>query len=144
MTITEAATKQGISKQAIYQRLKREGMTIDDIRNAETKQLTDTGYAWIVNAFNKQDDSQRKQQTVDVDMYNAVKTELTKAQAEIERLKQAAEVLTVKLQAAEKTVETLTKDKQNLQNTVNGLTNNQQLLIEGATAPWFIRWFKKK
>ena len=40
MTLTEAVKLYGISTQAVYQRLKREGLTISALREGESKELS--------------------------------------------------------------------------------------------------------
>lgn len=51
MTIKEAATKYGISTQAIYQRIAKSGKKAKDITNAKTGELTETGAALLASWF---------------------------------------------------------------------------------------------
>lgn len=51
MTIKEAADRYGVSRQAIYQRLKRQGIQIDRLRDTETGELTAEGVAILSNMF---------------------------------------------------------------------------------------------
>ena len=51
MTIKEAAARYGISRQAIYQRLKRQGLQVDMLRDPKTGELTPEGEATLSSMF---------------------------------------------------------------------------------------------
>lgn len=53
MTIKEAALAYGVSKQAIYQRLKRTGKPLDSIRHPETGVLTEEGEAVLRSIYDQ-------------------------------------------------------------------------------------------
>lgn len=53
MTIKEAASLYGVSKQAIYQRLKKTGKPLDSIRNPETGVLTEEGECLLNSIYNQ-------------------------------------------------------------------------------------------
>lgn len=51
MTIKEAAARYGVSRQAIYQRLKRQGLQVDTLRDPKTGELTPEGEATLSSMF---------------------------------------------------------------------------------------------
>lgn len=51
MTIKEAAARYGVSRQAIYQRLKRQGLQVDMLRDPKTGELTPEGEATLSSMF---------------------------------------------------------------------------------------------
>lgn len=51
MTIKEAAARYGVSRQAIYQRLKRQGLQVDTLRDPKTGELTPDGEATLSSMF---------------------------------------------------------------------------------------------
>ncbi len=95
MTIKDAADKYGISKQAIYQRLKRNGITVDTLTDKETGELTPDAEAVFENLFGEssQQVNQRKSTLTD---------ELKAAQATISSQQREIDLLTVKLEAVER------------------------------------------
>ena len=95
MTIKEAAEQFGVSKQAIYQRMKRNGLAVDTLVDKETGQLTPEAEAIIVNLFgeNKQQFDKRRFTPTE---------ELKQAKEEISRLQREVEMLTFRIEAAEK------------------------------------------
>lgn len=95
MTIKDAAEKYGISKQAIYQRLKRNSIPVDNLTDQETGTLTPEAEAILENLFgeNRQQFDKRKLNLTE---------ELKAAQAEIQQQKANIELLTAKLEAAER------------------------------------------
>lgn len=55
MTIKEAATMYGISPQAVYQRLKKEKINLDKLKDKETQELTPDGEAVFAKLFTKRE-----------------------------------------------------------------------------------------
>lgn len=95
MTIKEAADKYKVSKQAIYQRMKRNGLTIDSMTDKETGQLTPEAEGIMDNLFgaNRQLFDKRK---------FTPSEELKAAQEQVKSLQTNVEMLTIKLEAAER------------------------------------------
>lgn len=95
MTIKDAAEKYGVSKQAVYQRLKRNLIQVDNLTDQETGHLTPEAEAILENLFgeNSQQFNKRKLNLTE---------ELKAAKAEIQRQQVNVELLTAKLEAAER------------------------------------------
>jgi predicted DNA-binding protein YlxM (UPF0122 family) len=95
MTIKEAADKYQVSKQAIYQRLKRNGLTVDSMTDKETGQLTPEAEGIMENLFgeNRQLFDKRKFTPSD---------EIKALQEQVNSLQTNVELLTIKLEAAER------------------------------------------
>ena len=58
MNIKDVSTKAGISVQAVYKRLKANGITLDMIRDKETGQLSTDGEEIVSNIFNLSDNKE--------------------------------------------------------------------------------------
>ena len=95
MTIKDAAEMYGISKQAIYQRLKKHGISLDTIRDQETGELSQDAEAVLENLFgeNSQVFNQRRVNFTD---------ELTRLKEAVNRQQIEVEKLTIQLEAAER------------------------------------------
>ena len=95
MTIKDAAEKYGISKQAIYQRLKRNNIQIDSLTDPETGDLTPDAEAIMENLFGEGSQQFNKRKLT-------LTEELKAAQAEIQHQQAIVDLLTAKLEAAER------------------------------------------
>ena len=95
MTIKDAAEKYGISKQAIYQRLKRNNIQIDSLTDPETGNLTPDAEAIMENLFGEGSQQFNKRKLT-------LTEELKAAQAEIQHQQAIVDLLTAKLEAAER------------------------------------------
>lgn len=95
MDIKEAAIKYGVSRQAIYQRLKSNGIPVDNLKDKESGHLTPEAEAILDKLFgpSREEFKQRRE---------SLQAELTAAKQEIESQRAQIELLTVKLQSAEK------------------------------------------
>lgn len=80
MTIAEAAAKYGVSKQAIYQRIKSSGLRLENLRNKSTGQITAEGELMLEKLFGE---NKEQFKTVRFDL----KEEYDKALKNIEDLK---------------------------------------------------------
>lgn len=91
MKITDAAARYGVTMQAVYQRLKKNGIRVETLKDKETKELTAEGEAVLENLFGKN----RKEFYQRRESLESLKAELSTAKSRIE-------ILTVQLDAAEK------------------------------------------
>ena len=95
MTIKEAAEKYSISPQAIYQRLKKQKIPIESLKNKETGDLTPDALGIIENLFGESSAQFNQQKT-------SLQEELTKQKALIQSLEHERDLLRVRLEAAER------------------------------------------
>lgn len=84
MTIKEAATKYGVSTQAIYKRLNQHGVKLATLKNPDTGELTADGEAVITQLFNQPKPAGHNQLRDEV---TRLSTELASLQTENEALK---------------------------------------------------------
>ena len=84
MTIKEAATKYGVSTQAIYKRLNQHGVKLATLKNPDTGELTADGEAVITQLFNQPKPAGHNQLK---DEITRLSTELAKLTTENEALK---------------------------------------------------------
>jgi predicted DNA-binding protein YlxM (UPF0122 family) len=95
MTIKEAADKYQVSKQAIYQRLKRNGLTVDSMTDKETGQLTPEAEGILENLFGENRQLFYKRKFTPSDEIKALQEQVNSLQTNVE-------MLTIKLEAAER------------------------------------------
>lgn len=93
MTIKEAAAQYGVSKQAIYQRLKKAGKDLDQIRDAKTGELTEVGRELVNSIYGQNAD--KGASTVKHD-----DLQVERMKAEIEALRAENKALNAQLDAA--------------------------------------------
>ena len=91
MTIKDAAKKYDITVQAIYSRLKKEGIALETLKDADTGELSADAEAVFIKLFDK--DRQRKHEN-----FNSTIQHL---QAEIKRLNEENASLVEKLKLVE-------------------------------------------
>ena len=84
MTIKEAATKYGVSTQAIYKRLNQHNVKLATLKNPDTGELTADGEAVITQLFNQPKPAGHNQLK---DEITRLSTELASLQTENEALK---------------------------------------------------------
>lgn len=130
MTITELATKCGVSRQAVYKRLKAAGMSIDALKEQGKSDLTEQGAALILSLFEGgtlTDNPVSTELTVDtsneqVEQLTAELATVRKALesstaerdaalAEIAALKQACEVWTARADAQQELINVLMSER---------------------------------
>lgn len=95
MKIKDAAEKYGISSQAIYQRLKRQNIPIDSIKDPESGELTPDALGMLENLFGESSEqfNQRKA---------TANEELARLRLLVQSLEHERDLLRVKLEAAER------------------------------------------
>ena len=104
MTIKQAAEKYGISFQAVYSRLKREGIALETLNDAETGELTADAEIVLDKLFSKE--IQQKRST-----FNST---LERLQGEVNRLNAENVELVEKLREVEKQNEELKEERERL------------------------------
>lgn len=82
MTIKDVSTLAGVSVQAVYKRLKTQGISLDDVRDRETGQLTKDGETVVKSIFN-----------LDAKPDSTVQSELNELKIEVERLTTALDLI---------------------------------------------------
>ncbi len=79
MTIKEFAKNQGVSSQAVYQKIKAAGIELSSIKKENSSELSEDGLKILKSIFTKKDeDNSRK--------IEELKSKLTEQQSEIEKL----------------------------------------------------------
>ena len=111
MTIGSIAKQLDVSSMTIYRRLKRAGIDVASLRDAETGELTSEGLATIGSLF------ARTESTTSTTTESTTRTQQAPQQAEME-----AVVLRVKLEAAMDTVARLDAECEQLRGQVERLT----------------------
>lgn len=120
MKIKEFAESQGITTQAVYQRLrnkaKKSGKQLSDYVSGDTSEITEEGYKVLQNLYKQPVKQKESKQTVDNDRVNALTTE------------------NEKLSLLVKSLETRLQDKEReiarLEETVQHERETNRLLIE--------------
>ena len=92
MTIKQAAEKYGISVQAIYSRLKKNGISLETLKDADTGELTDDAMVVLDKLFDKENREKRES-------FNST---IERLQGEVNRLNNENVELVEKLKLAEK------------------------------------------
>lgn len=134
MTVPEAAAKFGVSTQAIYQQLKKLNGAG---KNSKTGQITQEGMLLLESVYQSKEQAAKKvaqadllvaNETIDklsgeIDKYklqvSAMQDEINALNNQLEAQKQAAEVLSVKLEAATEKANGLEVDKVYLMEQLN-------------------------
>lgn len=125
MKIQELAKKIGVSRQTIYNRLKRDGIPFDTFRNAETGDITESGLEWAMTTFVNEEGQKVSKSSKKVS--NAKLTQILTEDVETLKAKLTAQeeynrILREQLEDAKKHIEELQEDKRFLQETVSRLT----------------------
>lgn len=97
MTIAEIAARLGVSKQAVYQKIKRAGLSINALKDHNTGEFTDDGAQTIVNLFNNAPRSDVDVSTPSagqVETINALNSDIDRLKTEVDRLNNLVEQLT--------------------------------------------------
>lgn len=108
MKIKDAAEKYKISSQAIYQRLKRQGIDVETLKDKETGDLTPDALGIIENLFGESSEQYNKQKA-------STLAELARLRQLVQSLEYERDLLKVKLEAAERerdtAVDTLNQER---------------------------------
>lgn len=108
MTIKEVAAKYGISQQAIYQRIKNNGISLKSLKDQKTGELTPDALGILENLFGESSEKFNQQRM-------SKEEELTRLRALIQSLEHENELLKIKLEATEAAkvaaVETLNQER---------------------------------
>lgn len=108
MTIKEAAAKYGISQQAIYQRIKNNGISLKSLKDPKTGDLTPDALGILENLFGESSEKFNQQRV-------SKEEELTRLRALVQSLEHENELLKIKLEASEAAkaaaVETLNQER---------------------------------
>lgn len=135
MTIKEAAERYGVSKQAIYQRLKKAGQDLDSIRDPKTGLLSSDGEKLINSIYGQ----------------NAVKEPLKSSPVnlQVESFKQEREALLGQIEALKAVNEQLTSERDYLRHSLDQAQQLQAMAFARLPAPkesgggWFKKIFSK-
>lgn len=105
MTIKEAAAKYGVSVQAVYSRLKKNGVTLESIIIKETGQLTADGEAVLFKLYDESAKAINQKRDTLNDELNRLKALNESLTAENERLKIRLEATETALAEAKNTLD---------------------------------------
>lgn len=97
MTIAEIAASLGVSKQAVYQKIKRAGLSVNALKDHNTGEFTDKGAQTIVNLFNNTPRPNVDVSTPSVEQVetiNALNNDIDRLNIEVDRLNNLVEQLT--------------------------------------------------
>lgn len=98
MTIKQMAKKQNVSPQAIYQRLKRQGVNVNSLIDKETQELTPEGEMVLNDMFNKKNAPIKPNSTAFADEQ---KKRITELNIEVANLKEKVSSLETQLRKTE-------------------------------------------
>ena len=93
MKIKEYAAQEGVTVQALYQRLKTRGIKPDSLKDQETGELTQDGIIVLDRVF-------KEKQAPAVERLQTLQDELNKKERHIETLEHEKEILALKLENA--------------------------------------------
>lgn len=91
MKISDVAKQYGVSKQAVYQRLKRAGVSVEALTDAKSREITAEGAAIILRLFNGADNDAftvNEPVKADVDRAAQLQQQVDSLTAEVETLSQ--------------------------------------------------------
>lgn len=94
MTIREAAALYGVSKQAIYQRLKKTGKELDQIRDEKTQELTELGMELVNSIYGKKGGNEQSSVNQSVKEIETLKVDNTRLQEQVNALTEKVAALT--------------------------------------------------
>lgn len=120
MTIKDAAEKYGVSKQAIYQRLKKQGIALETIKDPETGELTRDAEAVLFKLYGA--DDKPKTQNLN-SIIQSLKNDNKSLILEVEELKKENQRLS-------KRIEELAEDKTLLAETLKEAQRIQLAMIQ--------------
>lgn len=123
MKIKEFAESQGITTQAVYQRLrnatKKTGKQLSDYVSGDTSEITEEGYKLLQKLYKQPVKLKEKKQLVDSEQVNSLSTELEKVKSfnqqltiETERQKERINSLETLIKEKDRRIEELLSDKQ--------------------------------
>ena len=128
MNVTQLAKQLGISKPTLYKRVKDAGLQLDDLRNAQTGELTQYGVESISALF---DGNVQPRKDVKPTPYNA---ELLVLREQLDGAQQRIDLLNTMLTAKEAEIRRLTTDLEAWRAKAQEI-DVQQLLLATAAAP---------
>ena len=125
MTIKQMADKLGVSPQAIYQKLKKNGVEVYKLTDKKTKELTGEGEVIITKLFSADpaEIKPSKQSVIDG------------LQEQVQSLRTENAVLVERVKSLEEQVSTLTTDKDNLQKALDKAQDLHQRTLAALPAP---------
>lgn len=134
MTIKQASSKYGVSKQAIYQRLKKAGKPLDWFREPRTQLITGAGAVWLLQTYGK--DKAESVNQLDSSLQTKIDSELKKqieslkesnaaALAKVVKLQQQNDQLRNKLEQQKQMIETQAASISSLTASLQALTQTQ-------------------
>ena len=103
MTIKQAAEKYGISVQAVYSRLKKEGIALETLKDADTGALTADAEIVLDKLFEK-----------DRQKHSSFNSTIERLESEVKRLNKENAALIESLRAVEKQNEELKEERERL------------------------------
>jgi len=125
MTIKQMADKLGVSPQAIYQKLKKNGVEVYKLTDKKTKELTGEGEVIITKLFSA-DPAEIKPSKQSV---------IEGLQEQVQTLRTENAVLVERVKSLEEQVSTLTTDKDNLQKALDKAQDLHQRTLAALPAP---------
>lgn len=133
MKVKEFADAQGITTQAVYQRLrnraKKDGKQLNDYISGDTSEITEDGYKVLQSLYKQPVKQKEKKQTVDNDKINELKTE-------IEKLNVLVNSLQIRLQDKDKEIS-------RLEETIAHERETNRLLIESLPKSKPVGFFRR-
>lgn len=108
MTISQAAKKYKVSRQAIYNRLEKKGIPLDDIRDPSTGVLTSDGEVTLDELFCKHDEVSSVNRLTKADA-TALQEENQRLKDRVAELEKDKSFLAEQLRAAQTNIESLQK-----------------------------------
>lgn len=150
MTIKEFSTRAGVSVQAVYKRLKQNGLILDELRDKETGHFTPEGLEKVEALF--------QHSAGQVESVEQLKTEVERLKTEVEKLQESLNQVKEELTTATIRAEVLTARCQLLENERDSLRDklDKTLILQLETIrtipaalpagekKWRFPWFRRK
>ena len=154
MTITEIAREYHVSQQAVYQKMKRNGIKREDIQQPNSPQLTEEGERILRSLFNKEEKQIAQQALSTASELNeankqieTLKKQIEKAEKERDALSTQIEQQAAQIQRQAERIAELEEERNFLRLTVSQEQQNSQKVIAALLpAPkerGLFAWFRK-
>ncbi len=155
MTVKDIATRAGVSHQAVYQKLKKRGIRIEDLRDKETGELTGEGMAILLKLFpladetvecSTNDESSKLEGAISQDeVIERLGKEIDRLKSELSIKKIQLEAITDERDFLRKAVEQ-SQERETLRTRIEALEAGQQAMLTDGGQKYvrgIFAWFRR-
>ncbi len=156
MTLRDIATRAGVSHQAVYQKLKKKGIKVEDLRNKESGELTGEGMAILLELFpaakndqvecsTKDESSKSSNATIGNKAVEQLGKEIDRLNAELSKMKVQLDAITDERDFLRKALEQ-SQERETLRARIEVLEAGQQAMLmdNNQKHRGLFSWFRRK